>query len=64
MIINTCSTALVSNQSMIQLYKEGEEQRARLSDLEEWSRRIEENEEHEDDETGSDEFMSEPRIIV
>ena len=44
--------------------KESEELSVWLSDLEEWSRRIGENEEHEDDETDPDEFMGKPQRIV
>ena len=44
--------------------KESEELSVRLSDLEEWSKRIGENEEREDDETEPDEFMNKPRRLV
>ena len=63
-MINISSTALVSNQSMMQLYKEGEELRVWLSDLEEWSKRIEKDGEQDDEGSGSDKFMSEPQRIV
>ncbi len=63
-MINISCTALVLNQSMSNEYKESEELSVWLSDLEEWSKRIGENDEHEDDETDPDEFMSEPRRVV
>lgn len=64
LMINIPGTDLVLNHSVIKEYKESKERKVWLSDLEEWSKRIEKDGEQDDEESGSDEFMSAPRRIV